>query len=402
MNTAIAIILLSLLAVCHLISVLSRSQPYDANGDGIRGDGNNKKPFWPVSLLGQDTQYFNANNEDWSKEIDTRVRMTFRNDLPVAIDLYYESENAILAAAASPNGTPRSSAISRKFLVTISSNGGEVTFQTHPGHKFSYNFGGFTHFATAPATSGHIKTLLGKETEIRVRCTTTGSGSTETKLPLDIKVIPHWSPHGASHFLDLVRVGYYNGAALSRVIPGFLAQFGISPDYDLKMEYKDKVIPDDPRIPVDQDHYQDHEHEHNNKRPITFQPGMISFAGNNPHTRSTEVFIVMPDTKQVYLDRFGTINPWETPFAIIENFDSIIITNPSPNSKSNTNTKTISKSVANKWHSYGDASPLGSGPSRDRMFQKDGYEYLKKEFPKMDYIEECHVIDIEPGMLSTA
>ena len=354
-------------------------------------DRNNKKP---LSLLGQDTQYFNANNEDWSKDVDTLVRMTFRNDLPVAIDLYYENENADKVLAAAASSTLTSSAISRKFLVTISSNGGKVKFRTHPNHKFSYNFGGFTHFAMAPATSGHIKTLLGKETEIRVRCTTTGSGSTETKLPLDIKVIPHWSPHGASHFLDLVRVGYYNGSALSRVHSGFLAQFGISPDYDLKMEYKDKVIPDDPRIPVDQD--QDHD---NSNKPITFQPGMISFAGNNPNTRSTEVFIVMPDTKQVYLDRFGTINPWETPFAIIENFDSII-TNPNPRAKSNT--KTISKSVANKWHAYGDAIPVGSGPSRERMFQKDGYEYLKREFPKMDYIEECHVIDIEPGMLSTA
>eukprot|EP01083_Nonionella_stella_P109135 317899_1 len=112
----------------------------------------------------------------------------------------------------------------------------------------------------------------------------------------------------------------------------------------------------------------------------------------------------MPDTKRVYLDRFGTINPWETPYAIIENFERNISPNPKSRSRSNTKTKTKTKpkSVADKWHSYGEAFPLGSGPSRERMFEKDGYEYLKKEFPKMDYIEECHVIDIKPGMLSTA
>ena len=107
MNTAIAFLLLSLFAVCQIIQVvLSRSQePYDANGEStIRGDGSSSSMRNPskgtgsgtgIGIIGQqDTQYFNANNEDWSKDPDTRVRMTFRNDLPVAIDLYYENENA--------------------------------------------------------------------------------------------------------------------------------------------------------------------------------------------------------------------------------------------------------------------------------------------------------------------
>ncbi len=78
---------------------------------------------------------------------------------------------------------------------------------------------------------------------------------------IDILVDPRWSPRGASRFLELVRRGYYDGAALNRVVPGFLVQFGIARDAALRDEFREDEIRDD---------------EHPD---VKFEPGYVSFAG---------------------------------------------------------------------------------------------------------------------------
>src|SRR5579872_1606071 len=43
-----------------------------------------------------------------------------------------------------------------------------------------------------------------------------------------IKVTRAWAPNGADRFYNLVRHHFYDGAAFFRVLPGFMAQFGLS------------------------------------------------------------------------------------------------------------------------------------------------------------------------------
>ncbi|KAG7343213.1 cyclophilin type peptidyl-prolyl cis-trans isomerase [Nitzschia inconspicua] len=170
----------------------------------------------------------------------------------------------------------------------------------------------------------------------------------------DIRMIiePSWSPLGAGRFLHLVHTGYLDGCALNRVVPKFLTQLGIGTDYKQRSMYRSSSIPDDP------------------PKGISFQPGTMAFAGSGPNSRSSEFFIVMPDTPQHQLDFFGT-NPWETPFGYVE-----------PDDVAN---------VVAKWHSYGDMPPWGQGPDPSLIFPQDGYDYLKREFPKMDYIKTCRI-----------
>lgn len=43
-----------------------------------------------------------------------------------------------------------------------------------------------------------------------------------------VEVMPKWAPRGADRFRLLVENGYYNGCRFFRVLPGFMAQWGIS------------------------------------------------------------------------------------------------------------------------------------------------------------------------------
>ena len=51
---------------------------------------------------------------------------------------------------------------------------------------------------------------------------------TTSKGPVVIEVTKDWAPRGAERFYALVRSGYFTGAPFFRVIPGFMAQFGIA------------------------------------------------------------------------------------------------------------------------------------------------------------------------------
>src|SRR5579884_2118808 len=51
---------------------------------------------------------------------------------------------------------------------------------------------------------------------------------TTTKGDVLIEVTRAWSPRGADRFYNLVRAGFFSDVAFFRVIPGFMAQFGIS------------------------------------------------------------------------------------------------------------------------------------------------------------------------------
>src|SRR5688572_15481485 len=49
-----------------------------------------------------------------------------------------------------------------------------------------------------------------------------------TKGPIVIQVRRDWAPNSADRFYNLVKNGYYNENRFFRVVPGFLAQFGVN------------------------------------------------------------------------------------------------------------------------------------------------------------------------------
>lgn len=159
-----------------------------------------------------------------------------------------------------------------------------------------------------------------------------------------IQVVRAWAPIGADRFYNLVRAGYYDDTRVFRVVPGFIAQWGISGDPEVNKVWARACIRDDAV-------------RQHNTRPS------ISFAFGKPNTRTTQVFFNYGVNWR--LDEAGF-----APFGVVisgaEVMDSI-------------------------YGGYGDTPPRSNGPDAVRAM-REGNRYLDAEFPKLDRIIRARVV----------
>jgi homoserine O-acetyltransferase len=86
-----------------------------------------------------------------------------------------------------------------------------------------------------------------------------------------IEVYPQAAPNAAKRFVELVQSGFYDDTPISRVVPGFVAQFGIN-WRDPHKAWDDRPFNDDPSL-------------------FALEPGTLAFAKAGPNTNATQVFI---------------------------------------------------------------------------------------------------------------
>lgn len=151
------------------------------------------------------------------------------------------------------------------------------------------------------------------------------------------------APNGVDRFYNLVKAGYFTDVRFFRAIAGFMVQFGIHGSPLVNTIWREARIKDDPV-------------KESNKR------GTITFATAGPDTRTTQLFINFRDNTQ--LDGMGF-----SPFGkVIKGME-----------------------VVDKLHTgYGEGAPSGRGPHQGRL-QSEGNEYLKKDFPELDYIKSAKI-----------
>jgi peptidyl-prolyl cis-trans isomerase A (cyclophilin A) len=165
-----------------------------------------------------------------------------------------------------------------------------------------------------------------------------------TKGPVTIEVTRSQAPNGADRFYNLVKGGYFKDIAFFRVIPGFMAQFGIHGDPKVSAAWRDANIQDDPV-------------KASNTR------GAITFATAGPNTRTTQLFINLVDNPR--LDTMGF-----APFGkVVQGMDVVDKLNGE----------------------YGEGAPGGRGPAQGQV-QMEGNTYLKKDFPNLDYIKSATIL----------
>ena len=174
-----------------------------------------------------------------------------------------------------------------------------------------------------------------------------------TRGPFDAMVRTSWAPVGADRFFDLVRRRFYDDVYFFRVVPGFVAQFGLSGDPAITAAWRIRRIADDSV-------------RHGNAR------GTISFARGGPGTRTTQVYINLRDNF-----RLDTLNGFGFPaFAeVVAGMD-----------------------VVDSLHSGYSAPPAGStrregpaGPSQDSI-SRVGNAYLARHFPRLDRILTARIV----------
>lgn len=202
---------------------------------------------------------------------------------------------------------------------------------------------GATPAETAPAkrSPALLEPAKAKKTapeEFRVRFTT-------TKGAFVVEVNRAWAPNGADRFYNLVDLGFYEEIAFFRVIPNFMAQFGIHGAPQVSKAWSRATIPDDPVV-------------QSNSR------GMISYAKTNqPSSRTTQLFINLTDNTR--LDGMGF-----APFArVVEGMDVV---------------DAITKT--------GEGAPRGPGPNQ-RAVRNAGNDFLKKRFPQIDYLTRAELVE---------
>jgi len=167
-----------------------------------------------------------------------------------------------------------------------------------------------------------------------------------TKGDILIEVKREWSPNGADRFYNLVRYGYYNNAPVFRIRTGTWAQFGIAGDPKVAQAWRYKTIPDEPRVEA-------------NVR------GTVAYAFKDPNGRTTQMFINLRDNRSTH------DNEPFVPFAkVIKGMD-----------------------IADALYSgYGETSGGGIRAGHQDSVFAGGNEYLKRNFPKIDYIKTAKII----------
>ncbi|MBI3299659.1 MAG: peptidylprolyl isomerase [Elusimicrobia bacterium] len=163
-----------------------------------------------------------------------------------------------------------------------------------------------------------------------------------TKGDFVVEVTRAWAPNGADRFYNLVKLGFFNEIAFFRAIDGFMVQFGIYGDPAIGAKWRGARIPDDPAAGQ------------------TNARGSMTFAMAGPDTRTSQIFINYGNNGN--LDSMG-FPPFGKIVSGMEVVDSL-------------------------YKGYGEGAPRGAGPDQGRI-QMEGNAYLKKDFPKLDYIKSA-------------
>lgn len=158
-----------------------------------------------------------------------------------------------------------------------------------------------------------------------------------------VEVYQDWAPIGYRRFLELVQSQFYNDCRFFRVVPNFVAQFGISGHPDLQKQWRQSPLRDDPVL------------QSNTK-------GTLTFATSGPNTRTTQLFLNFKDN--AYLDQQGFAPIGK----IVEGLN-------------------VLEQIQDRHREQ---------PKQPQIVQK-GNAYLQQSFPELTYIQSMRVLLDEEG-----
>src|SRR5688500_9767139 len=130
---------------------------------------------------------------------------------------------------------------------------------------------GETPAARNAAPQVKLTPLPGRENAVPALTEVTTVRLATTAGDVVVEIYPQAAPNAARRFVELASSGFYNDIPVSRVVPGFVAQFGIN-WRDPHKSWENRHFMDDPTL-------------------FALEPGTLAFAKAGPNTNSTQVFI---------------------------------------------------------------------------------------------------------------
>ena len=162
-----------------------------------------------------------------------------------------------------------------------------------------------------------------------------------SKGAFTIEVHRAWAPLGADRFYNMTRNGYFTGVRFFRVIPNFMAQFGINGNPDVNAAWEKARLNDDPP------------NMQSNVR------GFLTYGTTGqPNSRGTQLFINYKDN--AYLDKQGFVPIGQ----VTEGMEYVDML----------------------YADYGAAAQNEQG-----RIVSEGNKFLLAKFPKLDYIKTATI-----------
>jgi len=167
-----------------------------------------------------------------------------------------------------------------------------------------------------------------------------------TQGNFDIISKREWSPEGVDRLYQLIKNEFYTDMAVFRVVPNYVAQFGIHDNSIVNKGWNGIGVKDEEVL-------------------ISNTKGTMAFARSTKNTRTTQIFVNLKDNKRLDKLEYSGVKG----FPVVANITSGM------------------ENVLKFYDKHGDKL----GMKQDSI-QVRGNKFLRKNYPKIDYIIKAYII----------
>ena len=162
----------------------------------------------------------------------------------------------------------------------------------------------------------------------------------------DIYAKRSWSPNGVDRLYSLIKHNYYVEMPIFRVVPDFVAQFGIHKDSIVNKAWNNFTIKDESVIAKN-------------------DSMSISFARGGVNSRLTQIFINLKNNNRLDTLSYAGVTGFPVVAKITNGFENVL----------------------NFYDEYGDKLVR-----RQDSIQKYGNDFIKRKFPELDFINKAYIL----------
>ncbi|KOY52102.1 peptidylprolyl isomerase [Polaribacter dokdonensis] len=167
-----------------------------------------------------------------------------------------------------------------------------------------------------------------------------------TQGNFDIEAVREWSPAGVDRLYQLITHNYYEDVSIFRVVPNFVAQFGIHNDTLINNAWGERGVKDEPVL------------QKNDSMTIAFARGGVE-------TRSNQIFINLKKNYRLDKLAYSGVTGFPVIAKVIDGQENVL----------------------KFYGGYGDKL----GYKQDSV-AKFGNVFLREKYPKVDYIKKAYIL----------